>query len=173
MAENPEAPPWDFVDPKTGRLTTTAFRWLEGQATTTTTDIGSNLSGIAEVRARAVAAQATAEGASQQAADAGAAAVPFSAYATPANVSATPGNGLRTTGLVTIVPVGGTGPYSFVYSKFSGDTFNVIDPGDDDTTLTTSISPGQDKSAVYQCLVTDFLGATYTAYFGVSASSNS
>jgi hypothetical protein len=140
---------------------------------TTETNIGSVNSGVAQARADAAAAQATANSASQSAADVADSALAFSASVNPFYVIGTIfGTGAVTTDAATVSVSGGTGPYTYAWAYVSGyASFTTNSPTSATTTWTGTITlPGQDRSAVYRCTVTDSLAATASITIGVSIS---
>lgn len=170
MARAPNPPPLSvpLVD-KEGRLTTEWYKYLTGGVA-----YSKNVnSGVAQARADAAAAQATANAASQAAIDTADAALAFSASVNPFSVIGTIlGTGAVTTDSATVTPSGGTGPYTYAWAYVSGyASFTTNSPTSATTTWTGSITlPGQDRSAVYRCTVTDSLAATASVTIGVSIS---
>lgn len=156
--------PIGFVD-KEGKvqLHDNVRKWFEGQAVNQINDVGSILSGQAEIRAAAAAAQATADAAKQDTEDLGQATVGFTASVSPTVATGAAKVNILTNS-VTVTPNGGTAPYTYAWSYVSGDAFEVLSPSSASTRF-RSVSP---SDGVYQCLVTDFTSATATVNVGVS-----
>ncbi|MCR9194901.1 MAG: hypothetical protein NXH88_09230 [Hyphomonas sp.] len=101
----------------------------------------------------------------------------FTASASPSsanNISA--GSGSKTTGSVTVTPVGGVTPYTYAWTKKSGDDIPADSASAATTTFTGSVTTGEYKFAVYTCTVTDSTGGTpltTTVDVGVSIGDNS
>ena len=73
------------------------------------------------------------------------------------------GSGSLATGTVTATPTGGTGPYTYAWSKVSGDT---VTPSSTTTAAITFSATGtapQTIAAVWQCVVTDSTTSTASA----------
>ncbi|MEL7445567.1 MAG: hypothetical protein AAGK02_07115 [Pseudomonadota bacterium] len=83
------------------------------------------------------------------------------------------GAGTGTTNSVTASATGGTGPYTYAWSKVSGDTFTVNGPSAASTSFSATVSAGETKSAVYKVTATDSLTATGSAQVSVSISETS
>lgn len=77
--------------------------------------------------------------------------------------------GLLTTGSVTVTPSGGTGPYTYAWAKFSGDTFTITSPTSAATTFSITLGGDEDAAAIYRCTVTDSVAATYAVDVSVTA----
>lgn len=77
--------------------------------------------------------------------------------------------GLLTTGSVTVTPSGGTGPYTYAWAKFSGDTFTITSPTSASTTFSITLAGDEDAAAIYRCTVTDSVAATYAVDVSVTA----
>lgn len=93
----------------------------------------------------------------------------LSASVSPAFAFASPTGGAQgTTGIVTIAPSGGTAPYVISNAKKSGDTFTVLNG----TTTTPSFrgTPGVNASltAIYTFTITDDVAATTTVDVSVN-----
>lgn len=73
----------------------------------------------------------------------------------------------------TVTPSGGTGPYSYAWTKVSGTTITVSSPAAATTGFSTTLIPGQLVTAVYRCTVTDSLLATATADVSITLFDNS
>jgi len=83
------------------------------------------------------------------------------------------GVGSATTNSVTAVPSFGTGPYTYAWSHASGDTLTITSPTAASTTFSAFLADGEQRNAIYQCVVTDSLSATGTGYVYVYAYSSS
>lgn len=69
--------------------------------------------------------------------------------------------GTVTTPSATAGVSGGTGPYTYAWSRVSGDTFTVTSPTAATTTFSASVGVvNSTKIATYKCTVTDSLGVT-------------
>jgi hypothetical protein len=79
------------------------------------------------------------------------------------------GAGSVTTAIVTVTASGGTSPYTYAWTKVSGDTFTVTAPTGAATAFQITVAVAETKSAVYRCTVTDDVAATYTVDVGVGA----
>lgn len=140
----------------------------------TTDSVFGAINGAAQARAAAAEAQAAADAAAAAASDAvsGAAGSP-SFYVTLSASSVSGGRlgaGSITTDAVTATPVGGTAPYTQVWTYVSGDASITADS---DLALTTTFtgsvsSAAEVKSAVWRITLTDSLAATASATVGVS-----
>lgn len=75
-----------------------------------------------------------------------------------------------TPGYMTIVPSGGTGPYTYAYSYVSGSTaiMDIAMMSDDQVGFYANVGKGKHVTAVWQCVVTDSLLATATVTFNVN-----
>jgi hypothetical protein len=80
------------------------------------------------------------------------------------------GSGLVTTDTVTVTASGGTGPYTYAWTKVSGDTFTVTAPTGAATAFEVTVALGETQNAVYKCTVTDSVAATYNISVSVGAS---
>jgi hypothetical protein len=69
--------------------------------------------------------------------------------------------GLLSTGNCTVTAVGGTGPYSYAWTKQSGDTLIVTAPASATTAFEQTVAAGQYLQATYCCTVTDSAAATF------------
>lgn len=65
-----------------------------------------------------------------------------------------------TSGVATATPTGGTGPYTYAWTKVAGDTLTVTSPNSASTTFRAGIGPSDSRSATYRCTVTDKNGLT-------------
>lgn len=70
------------------------------------------------------------------------------------------GAGSVTAGPATVAPSGGVAPYSYSWSRVSGDAFTINSPTAYATTFTAAVPAGVLRFGIYQCVVTDSLGAT-------------
>lgn len=171
MAKLPP-PPW--FDPKTGIPTQAFYEWAKRfQSDQEST----NITGGARIREAEIAAAeaaAAAAAAAQAAADL-AAASPFSAAASPTTASGSRlGAGSVTTNSVTLIPTGGTGPYTYAHAYVSGDaTLTTNSPTSAASTFTGGVTAGVTKDAVYRGTITDSLAATATVTYPVTISENS
>lgn len=73
-----------------------------------------------------------------------------------------------TTNSVTATPTGGRGPFTYVWTQLSGDSFTINNPNSATTTFTASLLPDDSKSGVAQCEVTDVFGTISTDTVPVS-----
>lgn len=68
---------------------------------------------------------------------------------------------------VTVTPTGGTGPYTYLWMKLSGDSaVTVSNSTAASVTFSATVPRDQERSAVYRCIVTDSLAAS--AFVNVS-----
>jgi predicted phage tail protein len=73
------------------------------------------------------------------------------------------------TGSSTATPSGGLGPYSYAWSKVSGDTMTVSSPTTAGTGFgSPTMAPGGYSSAVYQCTCTDSAGQVASTTISVA-----
>lgn len=191
----PRKIPDQWVDPETGRITLEALRYLDdlenggsgnpaigtllsgvNAVTATTTGIVNGTQPLADVtitgrgtitsQVDAIAANVTAVSGAASASGMTASVSPLSAYGDSLTA------GPVTTNSVTVTPSGGTGPYTYAWSKQSGDDFTVNSPTAATTTFTTQTDVSESnlsQSAIYGCLVTDSLSATFTVEVNVYA----
>lgn len=61
---------------------------------------------------------------------------------------------------VTVTPSGGTAPYSYSWSKVSGDAITANAPTSATTNFSANLAPGDFLSAVFKCAVTDAAGVS-------------
>lgn len=61
---------------------------------------------------------------------------------------------------VTVTAAGGTAPYTYSWTKVSGDTLTVTAPTADTTQFTATLFKNTERAATYRCTVTDALLAT-------------
>lgn len=76
--------------------------------------------------------------------------------------------GSVTSAAAVLLPTGGTPPYTYAWTKISGDTLTVTSPTAASSTFSSTLTDGQTKSAVYRCTVTDSAGVPATAYDDVT-----
>lgn len=115
--------------------------------------IGQQVSGIAEAKKEAQAAQASVDAVSFNTSD------PSSVLTVTSSVvrvdGVRSGAGLVTTPSVTLTISGGTAPYTVAWSVASGDTFTPTDDDGETTAFTKTITSGEYALAIMQALVTD------------------
>ena len=174
MAETPEGPPDQFVDAATGRLTQAAFRWLEGFRVNNSVAIGGILSGVSEAKSAAAAAQGTANGAVAGVSNLAGQTLTFSVSFSPAGASGSvvaPGG--VTTNAVTVTPVGGTGPYTVLWT-ITGSNIGITDDTSFTTTFQSIGNLAVDEFRIQNATatVTDSLAATAQGIIGVSMYGN-
>jgi hypothetical protein len=185
--------PVQFVDLATGQLTMEAIRYLndlDNGAEGSVSAIGKTLAGVNQTtqaivngtqpladviitgrggvtsQIDAISANVTAVSGAASAGSLTASVSPLSAYG--ASLTAGP----VTTNSVTVTPAGGTGPYTYSWAKESGDDFTVNTPTGATTTFTTQTDVSDtnlSESAIYGCLVTDSLSATFVVEVNVYA----
>jgi len=166
MARTPTVPPISqpLVD-KDGRLTQPWYKFLTGER-----EYSTNVNtGVNRARAEAAAAQTTAESASQTAQDVGSNEFTLtvdSPFAFELISGGTPT--YTTTNSVTVTPAGGTAPYTYAWTKVSGDDFDIGAPTTATTTFSGTPEFNSDLSGVYRCTVTDDAGSPLTASITVS-----
>ena len=88
---------------------------------------------------------------------------PISLNVAPSSVSGTGDSHaaiLITSSTATATPTGGTAPYTYAWTKVSGDTLTVTNPTNASTAFRASIGPGDSRGATYRCTVTDKNGLT-------------
>lgn len=76
--------------------------------------------------------------------------------------------GQVTSSSATATPSGGTGPYTYAWSKLYGDDMTVLAPTSATTAFRKGLGAGESASATYRCTATDKNGLTATANVGVS-----
>lgn len=74
-------------------------------------------------------------------------------------------SGSGTTGSVTITASGGTSPYTYAWTLYSGDSLTVDSPTSNITTF--SYTGSGDKSSIYKCTITDDVAATFDVFVAV------
>lgn len=67
---------------------------------------------------------------------------------------------LVTSGTAYATPAGGTAPYTYAWTKVSGDTLTVTSPSRAFTAFQATLSANDLSNAVYRCTVTDKNGLT-------------
>jgi hypothetical protein len=182
--------PRQWVDMKTGELTREALLYLndlDNNTDTGVTSIGTRLSGVAQKADGIIAGtipldDVTISGRGKITAEFDAlntnvnsASTAASSGALTATISpgfaggSEPVAGTVTTNSVTVTPSGGTSPYTYAWTKVSGDTFTVTSPTAAATTFSVTLGSGGLASAIYRCTVTDDASATYTVDVSVLA----
>ena len=65
----------------------------------------------------------------------------------------------------TCTPSGGYSPFTYSWARVSGDTFMITSPTSATTSFaySTALYPGEGKTGVYRCTVTDSVGQIATA----------
>ena len=150
-----------------GMLAQSVIDWILDADRTSETNIGSLVSGVASAQATATAAQATATAASQtaQATQSNAFSVTVdSPYAV--NISSSPG--ALTTSQVTVTPSGGVAPYTYAWTKVSGDDLTINAPTAATTDFTGTPATNENLSGEYKCTVTDAALATASIVVGAT-----
>jgi len=185
--------PVQFVDLATGQLTMEAIRYLndlDNGASDSIRSVGTILAGVNQTtqaivngtqpladviitgrggvtsQIDAISANVTAVSGAASAGSLTASVSPLSAYGDSLTA------GPVTTNSVTVTPTGGTGPYTYAWAKESGDTFTVNTPTGATTTFSTQTDVSDtnlSESAIYGCLVTDSLSATFVVEVNVYA----
>jgi hypothetical protein len=66
---------------------------------------------------------------------------------------------VTTTGTTTATPSGGTAPYTYAWTRVSGDiTISINSPSAATTSFTASVADGVPKEAAFKCTITDANG---------------
>lgn len=179
--------PRQWVNMATGELTMEAIRYLDDLENGNDSDspsINTVLAGVNAVTATATAIVAgtqpladvlitglgsvtqidNAQNANIAAASDAASSGALTASASPTSLyEQSPGPGAITTDTVTITPSGGTGPYTYAWAYLSGYVSFTVSSATaaavDFTSL--SLNPGQSRSGVWRCTVTDNVAATF------------
>ena len=87
----------------------------------------------------------------------------LSGYPSKSSVGGTrSGPGSVTSATVTITATGGTGPYTYAWTKIAGDTITATIPAAAATAFNGTVSLGETITATFQCLITDSVLATFT-----------
>ena len=81
--------------------------------------------------------------------------LPFAVSVNPSLATVTGSTSPLTTNTVTVSPVNGVPPYTYAWAFVSGQPFTCNNPLNAITNWTTNISPGAEKTGVWQCTVTD------------------
>jgi len=81
------------------------------------------------------------------------------AFITPNPSASNTPPGSATSPLTTCNVNGGTPPYTFLWSKVSGDDISISSTTDQSVTFSASGSNGEIKTATYKCVVTDDVAA--------------
>lgn len=93
------------------------------------------------------------------------------ASASPTTATGTrTGTGTVTTNTVTISASGGSGPYTYLWTRLSGDVFNISAPTAATTSFNASVTAGSTLTASYQCTIRDGAGRSTTVTVSVTAS---
>ena len=182
----PRKIPEQWVDPKTGKITLEALRYLDDleNGGSGNPNIGTLLSGLNSVTATTTAivegtqplADVVLVGVGsiitqQQAQDAALSGVAdlaggggaLSGYASKSSVGGTRlGPGSVTSATVTVTATGGTGPYIYAWSKISGDTITATLATSATTAFSGTVALGETITASFQCVITDSVLATFT-----------
>lgn len=81
----------------------------------------------------------------------------LTASAAPSNVSTTsPHGGTLTSSALVCTPMGGTAPYTYLWSRASGDvSIHITSSTSASTTTSVTLSGGDTTSAQFSCQVTD------------------
>jgi len=88
---------------------------------------------------------------------------------TPSSANgSTTGGGTCVSNPVTVSVSGGIGPYTYAWTKVSGDTMTLSDVDGATTTFSASVGINSSKSAVYRCTVTDNVSVSKTIDVSVS-----
>lgn len=96
----------------------------------------------------------------------GATAFPSSVHKTGSTTGAPK---LLTTPSVTATPSGGTGPYTYSWTRVSGSALiSATSPASPTTAFSATLNPDDHETADFICTVTDANGATATASVSVS-----
>lgn len=164
-------PNFQFVDPRTGMLTPAAIGYLQGFVNRSG-GIANVLSGVALARQEAATAKAAADAANVTAQDVADAALSMSvALSVPSLEAGIIGPGTALTGTVTATVSGGTGPYTYAWTKVSGTTLTLSAPASATTSFERVLGNGELVSAIYRVTATDSLSATASAAIGVTLGS--
>jgi hypothetical protein len=70
------------------------------------------------------------------------------------------GAGSITSDAATASVINGTGPFTYAWTRVSGDSFTINAASSAATTFTTTLGTGQMKEGIYRCTVTDSLAAS-------------
>lgn len=79
------------------------------------------------------------------------------------------GQNTITTNSITVTASGGIGPYTYAWTKVSGDTFTIGSPSSASTNFSAQPGPYNEMSAVYKCTVTDANSDTFAMNVNVTA----
>lgn len=169
----PRRPPTEsrLVDPKTGIIEPAWLDYFKDGASTSETDIGSLLSGVAQAQATAEAAQAAADGAQQAAQDVGANSLTFYITLDQTSLFQLDNPGSVVTDAVTVTPTGGTAPYTYAWTQVSGDPINIVSPTSATTTFQQNLGPSEIATGVFRITVTDNAALERSLSLGVTLQS--
>lgn len=188
----PRKIPEQWVDPKTGKITLEALRYLDdlenggsgnpaigtllsgiNSVTATTTAIVNGTQPLADVVitnvgsvAGTIATQNTNVATVTNTASGGALVATLDKAAVSGSRS---GAGTVTTGSVTVTASGGTGPYTYAWTRVTGETFTPTAATSATTAFQITVAAEDVKTAQYRCTVTDSLSATYAVDVSVTA----
>lgn len=175
--------PKQWVDMATGELTREAMLYLndlDNNADTGVTTIGTRLSGVAQKTDGIIAgtqplADVTLTGigslkTQQEAQDAAVNSVAtvagggggLTGYANKSSVGGTRvGAGSVTSATVTVTASGGTSPYTYAWTKISGDAITATLSTSATTAFSGTVALGETLTAQFECEITDSVAATF------------
>lgn len=117
------------------------------------------LTGVGSIRTQQDAQDAALGGVASLAGGGGA----LSGYASRSSVGGTrTGPGSVTSATVTVTATGGTGPYTYAWTKIEGDTITATAASNATTAFSGTVALGETITASFQCLITDSVAATFT-----------
>jgi hypothetical protein len=80
----------------------------------------------------------------------------FTVEASPDTLNAQDFSTTVTSGVCTVTPTGGSGSYTYAWSQVSGDLITILNPTGASTAFRGStMEPGESRSGVFVCAVTD------------------